>query len=145
MKKYKSKIDTWIILPIAIILGVEAFIMIVNHLWNGLAVIIAIVLFITYMFSSIYYIIDGNKLIVRCGFMFNTTIPVDQIKKIVETNNPFSAPAGSLDRIAIYYKTCGSVIVSPKDKMGFINQLKEINSTIVVVLKNDGKQRHYEI
>lgn len=141
MKKYKSKIDTWLVLSIAILLGVEGIIMIVNHLWYGLAFILAVAGFFIYIFTSISYTIDGNRLIVRNGFMFNSTIPIDKIKKIVETNNPFSAPAGSLDRIAICYNTRDSVLVSPKDKMGFIHQLKEINSSIMVVLKKEGKQK----
>lgn len=141
MKKYKSKIGSGIVSFIAIVLGGIGVIMIVNHSWDGLAVIIAVGCFTAYMFTSIYYIIDGNKLTVRCGFMFNSTIQIDKIKKIAETNNPISSPAASLDRLAIYYNQHDLVIVSPKDKIGFIHQLKEINSAIMVVLKKDGKQR----
>lgn len=141
MKKYPSKIDTWLVLSIAIVLGIIGGIMIVNRLWGGLAVILAVAGFATYMFSSICYRIDGHQLMVRCGFMFNATIPIDKIRKIAETDNPLSAPAGSLDRIAIYYNTRDSVMVSPKDKMDFIHQLKEINPAIVVVLKSDAKQK----
>lgn len=142
MKKYKSKIGPGIVSSIAIVLGGIGVIMIVNHLWHGFAVILAVAVFVTYMFTSIYYIIAGNKLTVRCGFMFNSTIQIDKIKKIVETNNPISSPAASLDRLAIYYNKHDSVMVSPKDKMSFISELKEINPSIVVILKNDEKQRH---
>lgn len=137
MKKYKSKIGSGIVLFIVTVLGAVGVIMIVNQLWIGLAIILAVALFVSYVFTSISYTIDGNRLIVRNGFMYHSTIPIDKIKKIVETNDPFSAPAGSLDRIAIYYNTRDSVLVSPKDKMGFIHQLKEINVSIVVILKKD--------
>lgn len=139
MKTYQSKTDTWLVVFIAAVLGVEGIIMIVNQLWGGLAIILAVGGLITYVFSSISYCIDGNQLVVHSGFFFKTTIQIDQIKKIAETNNPLSSPAASLDRIAIYYNTRGSVMISPKDKIGFIHQLKEINPTIVVVLKNDAK------
>ena len=46
-----------------------------------------------------------------------------------------SSAAASLDRLEILYDTFGSVLVSPKEKMGFIDQLKEINPSIEVKLK----------
>jgi hypothetical protein len=141
MKKYKSKIGLSIVLFIAIVLGITSTIMIVNHVWPGLVINIVVVGFISYMFTSTYYVINGNDLIIKCGFMINTTIKIDRIKKIVETNNPLSSPATSLDRIAIYYNKSDSVMISPKDKMDFINQLNNINAKIEVVLKKDKKQK----
>ena len=84
-----------------------------------------------------YYIINGNDLTVKCGFMVCMTIKIVKIKKIKETNNPLSSPAASLDRIAIYYNNTDSTMISPKDKMEFINQLTNINSKIEVIFKKD--------
>lgn len=88
------------------------------------------------MFLTTYYIINGNDLIIKCGFLFNKTIKIDTIKKIEETNNLLSSPAASLDRIEIGYNQYDSVMISPKDKLDFINQLVTINENINVVLKN---------
>ena len=137
MKKYRSKIGFGIVLFISIVIGGTSALMIVDHAWPGLIVNIAVLGFIAYLFTSTYYIINGNDLIVRSGFLFKRTIKIDRIKKIEETNNPLSSPAASLDRLAIYYNKFDFVLISPKDKMDFIAQLKRINGEIEVVLKRD--------
>ena len=139
MKKYKSKIGLEIVIFIAIVLGFTSTMMIKSHAWPGLVINLILIGFISYMFTSTYYIINGNDLIIKCGFMINMIVHIDQIKKVAKTHNPLSSPAASLDRLAIYYNKSGYVMVSPKDKMDFINQLTEINPKIEVVLKKDKK------
>lgn len=58
---------------------------------------------------------------------------INQIKKIKDTNySILSAPAASLDRIAIYFAQQKTpLVISPKDKMGFIRNLQSINPNIV--------------
>jgi hypothetical protein len=135
MKKYKSKIGFGIALFMAVVFIGTSILMIIEHAWLGLAVNIVVVGFIIHIFLNTYYIINGNDLIIKCGFLINRTIKIDQIKKIEETNNVLSSPAASLDRIAIDYDKFDSVMISPKEKMDFINQLIKINDKIVVVLK----------
>lgn len=108
--------------------------MIINRIWPGLIIIIAVAAFACYMLISTYYIISGNNLVIKCGFMENT-IKIDSITKIKETNNPLSAPATSLDRVAIYYSKSGFIMISPKNKSEFINKLMEKNPCIEVKLK----------
>lgn len=139
MKKYNSKIGLGIVLFIAIVFGSTSTLMIINHVWIGLILNLIVFGFISYMLLSTYYIINGNDLIVKCGFMMNFTIKINKIKKIQETNNPLSSPAASLDRIAIYYNKSDYVMISPKDKIEFINQLTDINSKIEVIFKKDKK------
>ncbi len=55
---------------------------------------------------------------------------IEKIKSITKTNNPISAPAASFDRIEINYGEFNSVIISPKDKIGFIKELIKINPNI---------------
>src|ERR1035437_8278299 len=135
MKKYESKIGLGIVLFIVIILGSVSTIVIINRAWIGLAIIILLVAFIIYMFRTTYYIIQSNELIIKCGFMYNATINIGRIKKIVETNNLLSSPATSLDRIMIYFGNSATVMISPKEKMAFIDQLITANSKIEVILK----------
>ena len=71
--------------------------------------------------------------------MINMTIRIDQIRRITETNNPLSAPATSLDRLAISYNNGDTVLISPKDKSAFINDLVRVNSNIEVVFKKKGQ------
>ena len=63
-----------------------------------------------------------------------TTVTINSIRKIKETNNPISSPAASLDRIEVFYGK-QSVIISPKQKTEFINHLLSINPRIEVIYK----------
>lgn len=137
MKKYKSKIGLGLALFLAVVLGGTSILMIIKQIWPAVIIDLVTIAFVSHMFLTTYYIINGNDLIVKCGFLINMTIKIDTIKKIEETNNPLSSPAASLDRIAIDYNESDSVMISPKDKMDFINQLLTINEKIEVVLKKD--------
>ncbi len=76
--------------------------------------------------------IDGENLIVKNGFLKPQVIDIKTIKEISETNNPISAPATSLDRIEIKYGKNRSIIISPKKKEEFIDDLIKINPAIAI-------------
>ena len=135
MKKYKSKIEWGIVALISIFLGAEAVVFTFNRLWNGLIVLFFVALFITYVFSSIRYWVSETELIVKSAFAKKVIVPIDSIRKIKESNNPWGSPAASLDRLEIFFeKKC--VIISPQQKAEFINHLLAINPKIQVVYKN---------
>lgn len=75
---------------------------------------------------------------VRSGFLYRKDIPIDSIRKIVETNNMISSPAVSLDRLEIFYNKFDSVLISPKDKAGFIALIQTINQNVEVRYKEKG-------
>ena len=87
----------------------------------------SILFFIFWMFSKIKYVIDGTILIV-----WWIKIDIHSIKRIYKTNNPMSSPALSLDRIAIVYNKYDEVLISPKLKKQFVDELLKINPSIVV-------------
>ncbi|MFC3199468.1 PH domain-containing protein [Parapedobacter deserti] len=53
--------------------------------------------------------------------------------QIEETRTLISAPAPSLDRLEIFYNKFDSIVISPKDKQGFIADLLKLNPEIEVV------------
>ena len=57
-------------------------------------------------------------------------VEIQSIKRIYKTRNPLSSPALSLDRIAIVYNKYDEVLISPKDKKEFIEELLKINPDI---------------
>ena len=127
MKTYKSKVDWWLMV---IIFGVLFFPIIQGVIEKEYIVSIfslLIVVLILLLFRSIKYKIDGNNLII-----WKNKIDINSIKKIYKTKNPLSSPALSIDRIAIVYNKYDEVLISPKEKMDFINQLLEINPNIEV-------------
>lgn len=135
MKKYPSKISLGLVVFILAILIGTSIPMFSPLVWFGLIINLLTLAFVAYLLVTTYYLIDGNYLSIKAGFLFNKKIDIGRIYKISETNNPISAPAASLDRLEINYDH-GSVLISPKDKSSFIEHIRQINPQIEVCLKS---------
>lgn len=100
--------------------------------WEGLWIMIPVLVFVNYVFFSIKYTINKNKLIIK-GSVFSTTqIDISSINKIEKTWNPISSPAPSLfGRVEIYYGK-ESIVISPKDFTFSKNEILQINPNIIV-------------
>ena len=136
MKKvYPSKIGVWlvVILVMATVPGVYGAV--AKHEYAGLPVLVIVTIFVMHLIATTRYTIKGPVLRVQSGFIINKKIDITTIYSIVETNNPISSPAASLDRLQVYYDD-GSVIISPKDKSGFIAHLQAVNPKIVFKPRN---------
>jgi hypothetical protein len=132
-KVYKSKIGLEIAIPLALIIGTTWIAVSLDEPhWRGTVILMPVVLFIVYMFSNTHYTITREHLIVRGGFLVHLKIEVARITKIKETYNPLSSPANSLDRLAVIYNDNSSVLISPKDKHGFIAELLVLNPEVEV-------------
>lgn len=136
MKIYKSKIGLELVIPLLIVFG-TALILILNEKssWLGLIILFPVILFVVHMFMTTYYVINENNLTIKCGFLINLTLDIRTIKKISETNNLLSSPATSIDRIEIMFGNFDSVIISPKDKKEFINDILALNPRVEVIYK----------
>lgn len=139
-KIYKSKIGLELVIPLIIVLGITSVLMILKSAWPGLVINFAVIVFLWYTFTNTFYTIRDRHLFVKCGFFVNETIAIDKIKRVSETRNPLSSAAASLDRLEIIYNQYGNVLISPKDKTGFINHIKGINPGIEARYRN--KKRH---
>ena len=84
---------------------------------------------------SINYKIEKENLNVKCTFLVNENIEINTIRKITETYNPLSSPAASIDRIEIFYNKFDSVLISPKKKQEFIEDVLKINPNIEVIYR----------
>lgn len=134
--EYKSKIGLEIFIPIAVLLGFTFYLHISNGIWLGIIINFLVSLLIVYLCLQTKYIIIDSVLIVKAGFFINKTIPIQEIRCITKSNNPLSSPALSLDRIQIIYGKSRSVIISPKERTIFVNQLQKINPNIKYFGKN---------
>lgn len=92
--------------------------------------------FVLMIFFNLNYIVDGSLLSVKLGFWVIKKIDIHSIRMIAETNSLISAPAVSLDRLEIIYNDHDSVIISPKDKSGFINHITKVNPEVVIQYKS---------
>ena len=135
MEVYKSKQSRGLILFLSVFLGGEALLMLHVKSVGGFLIVLGVMLFFIYMFLNTFYRIEGMTLHIKCGLFFRQVVAIDKIRQISETNTLISSPATSLDRLEIRFedeKKFGSVVVSPKDKAGFIRKLLELNPEIEV-------------
>jgi len=136
VKIYKSKIGIGLAILLILAFAIPSFLMIFNGThWLFIAVLVPVMLFILNIFSNTYYTIDGEVLRIRSGFLYDVKIDINSIRKLSETRDLISSPALSLDRLELMYNKYDSVLISPKDKPGFIKELKALNPRIELKLK----------
>lgn len=126
---FYSKIDLWLVALVAVAILSPLFMVLsksVSSSPNTIYVLIGVTVFnaaLMYVLTwPCYYKLLDNELQVKCGIMINKHIAYSSIKSIEKSNNPASAPALSLKRIAIAYDG-GFLLISPKDRDTFINEL----------------------
>jgi hypothetical protein len=126
-KVYKSKIDWWLVILILAIFiyPIIEGILSKEHLLSLIFGVILIVLF--FLSKTIQYKIEGETLVI-----WKTKIDIKTIRKIYKTRNPLSSPAMSINRIAIVYNKFDEVLISPKEREEFIDELLKINPNIEV-------------
>jgi len=135
MNVYQSKIDSGIIVILSMGLLIPGIVFISKGAWPGLLILLLVALFIAYLMYQTKYTITDTTLVVKSGFMVHIKIAVSDIISVSKTDSILSAPANSItDRIEIKYQGKKSVIISPKERDAFLNQLLKINPDIQVVL-----------
>ncbi|MBS7332625.1 MAG: PH domain-containing protein [Weeksellaceae bacterium] len=134
--KYPSKIGIELIL-IAYLPFIYLFYFVYKE-FNlvGTIVIGILFIFMTYLLFSTVYTIDSysKKLVIQSGFIFHKKIDIEHIKAIKKSRSWISSPALSIDRIEISYNTYDSVLISPKNREQFIQELQQINPNIELQL-----------
>ena len=136
--KYNSQWDasTWLILGlVAVCCVVPCFLD--DGIWPTIICIVMFA-FILLVFCSIYYKIDGDRLVVYT-FLHPISYPIGKIKEIRPTKSTLSSPATSLThRLAITFtdrnilKSTTPLIISPVRCEEFIHQLISINPAISI-------------
>ena len=87
--------------------------------------------FILHMFFNTTYKIEKRKLYIKCGFFNYNPVKIGEMKKISKSSNIISSPAASFDRIEITYGKFEELIISPKHKTKFVEDLQKINPGII--------------
>lgn len=135
---YRSKIDWWAwlcLLVVPVLMWFTAFDMpwwYAVFICGGLTALCLIGLF------GCWYEIDGKSLVVYMFFR-PTLLPVDKIKSVKKTTGILSTAAMSTKRVSISFtdrsvlKSFAPVEISPKDRDGFMAQLKLVNPNIEVL------------
>ena len=134
---FASKRDLWLgllIWGLMLLAAVPAFL---KPGKGQLIIMIAVILFIGWIWFGTGYEISEKELKIRCG-PFRQRIPIHEIREIKKTRSPLSAPACSLDRMEIKYGKSKRVMISPADKENFIKTIIEKSPFIQLdkVLRN---------
>ncbi|QOL24982.1 PH domain-containing protein [Thalassotalea sp. LPB0316] len=130
MTIFKSKQDAWLIA----VVYTSSFICFIASgyvLAQGLSITNIIIAAVTalvggvfpiWLIVSLKYVVDEKLLKIICG-PFKWHIELSAINSVVPSSDLVSSPALSLDRLLINYGFGKTVLVSPKDKKGFIGAI----------------------
>ncbi len=119
---FPSKRDWWLGLLIWGLVLLAAIPALLKPGKGQFIIMIAVILFVGWIWFGTGYEISDGELKIRCG-PFRQRIPLQEIKEIKKTRSPLSSPACSLDRMEIKYGQSKRVMISPADKEGFIRLL----------------------
>lgn len=134
--RYATNVDTWLLYPVT---GMVLFLTgkglhqlltgaqpaAVGWMLLGIALFLAVVF---YSFAT--YEITPTEIVIRSrlyGFRFGA-IPLAAIEEVRPTRNPLSAPAWSLERLCITYRTkLGRriALISPRQRQAFLKDLAQ--------------------
>ena len=126
---FKSAVDLWLLVVVALVviisLGVSVRLVLQHSPAGYLRVIgvlaVGIGLPLWFLYTT-QYLVEDEILKIQSG-PFKWTIPITSISQVVETTNPLSSPALSLRRLKITYGESKTVMVSPKDREGFLEAI----------------------
>ena len=129
-KRFKSKVDTWIALLIAVVAAMDiAFIVFIAMSSESPAdktsvvlIMVGLFVFLMWLAFRTYYAVDKTTLRVVSGPM-RWKIAIDEIKSVSPTRSLWSSPAMSLDRLLIVYGKGRRIMVSPAAQHGFLQAL----------------------
>ncbi|MBD3582517.1 PH domain-containing protein [Flavobacterium selenitireducens] len=134
MMRFRSKIGIELLVIVGVAVGATAYGFIEDHTVIGLVLISVFAAYFLYMAANTSYWIEGGLLHIRCG-LWRRKIDVSRIHRIETSRNLVSSPAMSLDRLEIYYDKMNSVVISPKDKIGFVKALKNAQPNLEIRVK----------
>ncbi|MDX1277871.1 PH domain-containing protein [Oceanihabitans sediminis] len=137
--KHSSKISYGLLLFVFLVFFTPVFYSILNGAFNtdkigGVVLLVLLFAFVLHVFLKTEYTINNKELEIKCGFFSYKPIHISEIREINKTNNIISSPAASFDRIEVKHGKYDSIILSPKDKLQFSKDLREINPNIKINL-----------
>ena len=122
--RYESKVDWWI--PALLFGGLAVatgdWIAAEADDWRDGAVLLSAWVLSIWIFFNTYYELRRDILFIRCG-PFWRSVTISDIQSAEPTRNPLASMALSLDRIAIKVASGRGVMISPRDKARFLQDL----------------------
>jgi PH (Pleckstrin Homology) domain-containing protein len=139
--RFESKRDLWIVLLLrgvpVIVLAALGYAWYQSHhdlsgpVAGAVILLIAELFVFEWLMRSTYYVIEGDTLVIRSGFI-RWRVPIREITSVTPTRNAVSSPALSLDRLRIAYGSSKWILVSPEEHERFLSALRSVNPLIRV-------------
>lgn len=124
-RRFPSKIDRWLavllLLPLAVAIAAA-----IGAITGDAPIAAALIILppqamILWVLARTFYVVSEDTLVAHCG-PFRRTVPLASIRSLAASRSILSAPALSIDRIAVAYSG-GTLFVSPLDKAGFVSAI----------------------
>jgi len=124
MKVYKSKVDLWLM---GLIVGSLTFPIILSWIfgeafWPIFLICGLMLVFVAWLYLATQYRVSSTTINIHGG-VFKVKVPLDSIKSVKTSRDSIASPAFSLDRLEIIYGSNKRILISPKDKAGFLSDI----------------------
>lgn len=130
VRVYKSKVDLWLgaLLWLSIVMCFIPLVSVIPAGTKGEIAMAIITLLVgagipLWLMLTTCYILSDTNLLVKSG-PFRWQLALKDIHHVAPTRNPLSSPALSLDRLKIDYGHYQSLMISPKNKTEFMQDLE---------------------
>jgi hypothetical protein len=129
---FRSKIDWWLVI---LVLAVPGWHIAADWAKRGIEhppvslwVVLAVLGVVGITLVPTRYIIEGRTISIQCGLMGweYSAFTVEDVQSIRPTHNPLSSPALSLDRLKIELNSGKAILISPRDKTGFLRAINAL-------------------
>jgi len=121
MTTFRSKIDFWLIAFLVLALALPLYLAwdVASARMITISTALPAAALTGWLFWATRYVVDNNKLVIHTG-LGKISIPLESIKSVEPSRSLLASPALSLDRLEIAYEQDQRILVSPKDKSGFL-------------------------
>lgn len=126
---FRSAVDPWVYalvvsLPILLLRAVVPQLTEANStiVILTVAILSPFIIIPAWLLMATYYRVDSAMLRIQAG-PFSWSVPLEQIRSVSASRSLISSPALSMNRLKIEYGRARSILVSPKNKVAFIEAI----------------------
>ena len=127
-----NKLIEIVIYSLAIGIGMVLMLITRHSFWYVLPYILLEIILL-YFLLTFRYVTDNNTVKIQYGFLNVKSIDIQNIQKIIIQDKQKGEPKITPLRIEIQYDKTNKIVVSPKDTVGFVENIERINPGIEII------------
>lgn len=121
-----------VIYSLAIGIGMVLMLITRHSFWYVLPYILLEIILL-YFLLTFRYVTDNNTVKIQYGFLNVKSIDIQNFQKIIIQDKQKGEPKITPLRIEIQYDKTNKIVVSPKDTVGFVENIERINPGIEII------------